>query len=108
MMLLNPPHSPQRDETPIQYDYRARFYDDYRKVAEEYDKEFLKKHDEDLNTTLIFVGPTWVFGETGLTGGTGWFILCSRFRVYHRRQLPASTRSQRRDCRSPSSSDLQD
>lgn len=38
--------------------YRARFYDDYRKVAEEYDKEFLKKHDEDLNTTLIFVSST--------------------------------------------------
>jgi hypothetical protein len=27
----------------------------YHKVAEEYDKEFLKKYDEDLNTTLIFV-----------------------------------------------------
>lgn len=37
-------------------DPRARFYEDYRKVAEEYDKEFMKRYDEDLNTTLIFVG----------------------------------------------------
>jgi len=27
----------------------------YRHEAEEYDREFIKKHDEDLNTTLIFV-----------------------------------------------------
>ena len=40
---------------PTQEDHRARFYEDYREVAGEYDKEFLKKHDEDLNTTLIFV-----------------------------------------------------
>ena len=35
--------------------HRAKFYEHYRKEAEEYDKEFMKKHDEDLNTTLIFV-----------------------------------------------------
>ena len=45
---------------PVQEDHKARFYDDYRKVAEEYDKEFIKKkYDEDLNTTLIFVSPAW-------------------------------------------------
>ena len=43
------------DMLPAQEDYKARFYEDYRKVAEEYDEEFLKKYDEDLNTTLIFV-----------------------------------------------------
>ena len=31
--------------------------EDYRKVADEYDKEFLKKYEEDLDTTLIFVSP---------------------------------------------------
>jgi hypothetical protein len=36
-------------------DPRSRFYENYRKEAEEYDKEFMKKYDEDLNTTLIFV-----------------------------------------------------
>lgn len=38
-----------------QEDFRARFYKYYRKEAEEYDKEFMKRHEEDLNTTLIFV-----------------------------------------------------
>lgn len=33
-----------------------KFYDKYYKVAQEYDKAFMKKHEEDLNTTLIFVG----------------------------------------------------
>jgi hypothetical protein len=45
-----------RDALPTdREDHQARFYEDYRKVADEYDKEFLKKYDEDLNTTLIFV-----------------------------------------------------
>jgi len=39
-------------------DSRIKFYDKYYKVAEEYDKVFMKKHEEDLNTTLIFVGPS--------------------------------------------------
>ena len=34
---------------------RAEFYDKYKREADEYDKVFIKKHDEDLNTTLIFV-----------------------------------------------------
>jgi len=38
-----------------QGDHRARFFDEYRKEAEEYDREFMKIYDEDLNTTLIFV-----------------------------------------------------
>lgn len=46
--------------SPVQEDHKARFYEDYRKVAEEYDKEFLKKYDEDLNTTLIFVSSSQV------------------------------------------------
>jgi len=36
-------------------DYRSQFYKHYRKEAEDYDREFMEKHDEDLNTTLIFV-----------------------------------------------------
>jgi hypothetical protein len=44
-----------QDPPPTQEDHRARFYEHYRKEAEEYDKEFMKKYDEDLNTTLIFV-----------------------------------------------------
>jgi len=39
----------------IQADHRTQFFEDYRREAEEYDREFMKKYDEDLNTTLIFV-----------------------------------------------------
>jgi hypothetical protein len=42
--------------SPTPEDHRARFYAEYHKEAEEYDKEFMKQYDEDLNTTLIFVG----------------------------------------------------
>jgi hypothetical protein len=52
---LNLPHSQRKDVCSTPEDLRARFYEDYRKVAEEYDKEFNKRYDEDLNTTLIFV-----------------------------------------------------
>ena len=63
-MSLRPSCSTERDIIPIQEDHRARFYEDYRKVAEEYDKEFLKKHDElDLNTTLIFVSVSLGFSS---------------------------------------------
>ena len=48
-------------------DHQARFYEAHRKVAEEYDKEFLKKYDEDLNTTLIFVSLVSNFTECVLT-----------------------------------------
>ena len=49
--------SQEHDATrpPPQEGPQAQFYKEYHKVAEEYDKEFLKKYDEDLNTTLIFV-----------------------------------------------------
>jgi hypothetical protein len=50
--------SPKQDTALPQEDHQARFYEHYRKVADEYDKEFLKRHEEDLDTTLIFVSPT--------------------------------------------------
>ena len=34
---------------------RARLYRHYKREAEESDREFMKKYDDDLNTTLIFV-----------------------------------------------------
>ena len=53
-----PSRSKEQETLPVQEDHKAQFYENYRKVAEEYDKEFLKKYDEDLNTTLIFVSAT--------------------------------------------------
>ena len=65
-------------------DLHARFYEDYRKVAEDYDKEFMKKYDEDLNTTLIFVRPahrpdtrvlTWISQAGLFSAVTSAFII---------------------------------
>jgi len=36
-------------------DPRVDFYTMYKREATEYDADYVKKYDEDLNTTLIFV-----------------------------------------------------
>jgi len=36
-------------------DARVDFYTMYKREATEYDADYVKKYDEDLNTTLIFV-----------------------------------------------------
>ena len=54
-MILKSPNSQRKDAQSIQEDFRAEFYKYYHKEAEEYDKEFIKRHDEDLNTTLMFM-----------------------------------------------------
>ena len=64
-------------------DIRSRFYEDYRKVAEEYDKEFNKRYDEDLNTTLIFVSLPSCSDAHALTRITGWSVLRRHFGLHH-------------------------
>jgi len=49
------PHSQREDTQSIREALRAEFYRHYHKEAEGYDKDFIRKHDEDLNTSLIFV-----------------------------------------------------
>ena len=39
-------------------DPRLDFYTMYKREATEYDTDYVKKYDEDLNTTLIFVRPS--------------------------------------------------
>ena len=34
---------------------RVEFYDKFQREADEYNSDLMKKYDEDLNTTLIFV-----------------------------------------------------
>ena len=68
---------------PVQEDPQTRFYADYRKVADEYDKEFLKKYDEDLNTTLIFVSLIRQFREYALTTVSGRSVLCRGFCLHY-------------------------
>ena len=64
---LRPLCSEKQGILPPQEDHRARFFEHYRKEAEDYDREFMKKHDEDLNTTLIFVSFTRYLGMYVLT-----------------------------------------
>ena len=68
-------------------DLRIKFYEHYRKEAEEYDKDFMKKYDEDLNTTLIFVRCPRCSGALVLIRITGWSILRRRLRLHHRGQF---------------------
>ena len=98
----------QQGAQPTQEDYRARFFEHYRKEAGEYDKEFLKKYDEDLNTTLIFVSIVSSSGVRMLKRVSGRSVLCGCFRIHHRRPISTSARHGRGDCRPPPSPYLQD
>jgi len=79
---LRPSCSQKQDVPPTQEDHQAQFYNGYRKVAEEYDKEFLKKHDEDLNTTLIFVSSSSSPDGSVLIRVPGRSFLCRHLRVH--------------------------
>ena len=50
-----------------QEDPHVQFYENYRKEADEYDRELMKKYNKDLNMTLIFVGGTYCSGAYVLT-----------------------------------------
>jgi hypothetical protein len=39
----------------VSTDDKAAFFKLYKRESEEFDKEFIKRYDEDANTTLIFV-----------------------------------------------------
>ena len=42
---------------------RVEFYDKFQREADEYDRDFMKKYDEDLNTTLIFVSILFAYAS---------------------------------------------
>jgi len=49
-------------------DSRADFFAVYRKESDEFDRDYTRKYDEDLNTSLIFVSLTSALGcAAGLT-----------------------------------------
>ena len=87
-----PPCSKKQSVLPVQEEHKAGFYERYRKVAEEYDKEFIKKYDEDLNTTLIFVSVMLNFVERLLTGMPGRSVFRCCLRVHCSSRLSTSTR----------------
>ena len=59
------------------------FYKKYHDGADEYDREFIKKHDDDLDTTLIFVCFLFSSCVDVLTRLTGWSVLRCNFRIHH-------------------------
>ena len=59
-----------------------KFYERYRKEADKYDKEFMKKYEEDLDTTLIFVCCPHCSGTRVFICVTGWSVLRCHFRLY--------------------------
>jgi len=77
------PHRKEKGLKLPQEDFRAQFYERYRKEAEEYDKDFMKKHDEDLNTTLIFVGYAHLSGARVLTWVSGRSVLRRHWCLHH-------------------------
>ena len=80
---VNPLHREKEGLELPQEDLRARFYRHHRKEAGDYDKEFMKKYDEDLNTTLIFVRYDHRLGTCVLTRVTGWSVFRRHFRIHH-------------------------
>jgi hypothetical protein len=62
---------------------RAEFYDKYKREADEYDKDFIKKYDEDLNTTLIFVSGEFSGAYDRTNGIIGWIVFRCDFSVRH-------------------------
>jgi hypothetical protein len=72
----------------------VEFYDKFQRAADDYDRPFTKKCDEDLNATLIFVG---IFPHTPLSlcrfhtdsRGIGRSVLRGHIRFHHRRPKQA-------------------
>ena len=80
-------HRKKQDVDSPGEDLRTKFYERYRKEADEYDKEFMKKYEDDLDTTLIFVRCPHQSGTHVLIHVTGWSVLRRHFRLHRRSQL---------------------
>jgi len=62
---------------------RAEFYAKYKQEAEHADKDFQKKYEEDLNTTLIFVcSSIYPLLPSSHLGDTGRSLLRGHFRFH--------------------------
>jgi len=68
---------------------------------EEYDQESTKKYDEELSTTLVFVGFVVFLVVRALTLLTGWSVPRSPCLIHHPVSLLAPAGPQRKDSRSP-------
>ena len=82
-------HRKKQDEKLPGEDLRTKFYERYRELADGYDKDFMKKYEKDLDTTLIFVCCPHRSGTRALICVAGWSVLRRHFRLHHRGQLRA-------------------
>ena len=83
-------------------DPRLDFYAMYKREATEYDMDYIKKYDEDLNTTLIFVRrPQPPLFSIISPVPVGRSVLSSQLRLRHRRPFQPPTQSERAVCRPP-------
>ena len=76
-------------------DPRLDFYTMYKREAMEYDADYVKKYDEDLNTTLIFVRPFHSLLQSVSPIVIGGSVLRGQFSVCHRRPFSTSARPER-------------
>jgi len=53
----------------------------YKREATEYDTDYVKKYDEDLNATLIFVRRSSPLFLIILPVPVGWSVLCRQLRL---------------------------
>jgi hypothetical protein len=83
----------------------AEFYDKFKREADDYDRDFMKKYDEDLNTTLIFVSFFLHLRRLqcsfGVSGGTGRSVLCSYIGFRRRHSEQTRTGLPRNELHSP-------
>ena len=77
-------------------DPRADFFAVYRKESDEFDRDYARKYDEDLNTSLIFVSESIRTCSPSTDSGrcSGGFILCSQLSVHNRCPIAAGTGSE--------------
>jgi len=77
-------------------DSRLDFYTMYKREATEYDTDYVKKYDEDLNTTLIFVRRlSHTLSSIISLVHIGRFVLCRQLCFRHRCPFKTSARPQR-------------
>jgi len=74
---------------------RVEFYDNLRREADECDRDFIKKYDEDSNTTLIFVSILFTCTSVAVfiwfSRGAGRFVLRDYIRFRSRRSRESPT-----------------
>ena len=73
-------------------DPRTSFYNKFKEEVAEHDDDIQKKHDEDLNTTLIFVSFFPLNESTWLTRLAVWPVFCRDLRLHNSHPVGTQTR----------------